>query len=201
MKQDSFSANPSHDDRHVVAATREWLEKAVIGLNLCPFAKGVHAKGQIRYAVSSARTADDLLADLVAELHRLAAVDAEEIDTTLLIHPHTLADFNDYNDFLAVADAVVAQLGLEGSIQIASFHPHYQFADAAPDDIENYTNRSPYPILHLLRESSIDRAVAAFPDAADIFERNIETMRRLGIEGWQRLGIGRPPLQKQKTKN
>jgi hypothetical protein len=174
----------------VVAATQAWLERAVIGLNLCPFAKAVHGRGQIRYAVSAAETPEALLADLVCELRTLAAADPAEIDTTLLIHPRVLTDFPDYNDFLDVAEAAIEELGLSGEIQVASFHPAYQFAGSEPEDIDNYSNRSPYPSLHLLREASVERAVAAFPDAAAIFEKNIETLRRLGHEGWQRLGLG-----------
>ncbi|MEA2602731.1 MAG: uncharacterized protein QOF89_3723 [Acidobacteriota bacterium] len=173
----------------IVAATRQWLERAVIGLDLCPFAKAVHVRDQIRYAVSSAVTPEDLLAEFFDELQALVAADPGEIETTLLIHPGVLTDFLDYNDFLDVADAAVAELGLEGVIQIASFHPRYRFAGTKLDAIENYTNRSPYPTLHLLREASVERAVAAFPDAAQIFEKNIETLRRLGLEGWRRLGI------------
>jgi hypothetical protein len=139
--------------------------------------------------VSEAATPEALLADLLAELRGLAAAEPDEVDTTLLIHPQALEDFLDYNDFLDVADAAIADLGLEGVIQIASFHPDYQFADTAPDDIENYTNRSPYPILQLLRETSVERAVATVADAAEIYEKNIETMRRLGLAGWRRLGI------------
>ena len=176
-------------DEEVVAATRTWLERAVIGLNLCPFAKAVHLKNQIRYAVSAAQTPEDLLADLIAELRTLQAADASEIETTLLVHPGVLGDFLDYNDFLEMADAAVAGEGLEGEIQVASFHPQYQFAGTGPEDIENYSNRSPYPTLHLLREASIARAVAAFPDASRIFERNIETLRRLGHDGWRRLWL------------
>jgi hypothetical protein len=170
-----------------IDTTKAWLEKAVIGLNLCPFAKAVHAKNQIRYVVSTARTVEELQADLTSELKLLDAADPKEIDTTLLIHPYVLNDFLDYNEFLDIADAKVDQLGLEGVIQVASFHPDYQFADSAPGDIENYTNRSPYPTLHLLREESVERAVEAFPDASDIFEKNMETLRELGHDGWQRL--------------
>jgi hypothetical protein len=173
----------------ILAATKEWLEKAVIGLNLCPFAKAVYIKEQIRYVVSEAEAPEALLADLLVELRALAAADPDQIDTTLLIHPQVLDDFLDYNDFLDVAEAAIVDLGLEGVIQIASFHPEYQFVDTEPDDIENYTNRSPYPILQLLRESSVERAVATLPDTAEIYERNIATMRRLGIEGWRRLGL------------
>lgn len=175
----------------VVAATREWLEKAVIGLNLCPFARAPHVQGRVRYAVSEAETPEELLADLLAELQALATADPGEVETTLLIHPRVLRDFLDYNDFLGVAEAAVADLGLEGTIQVASFHPRYQFAGTGPDDVENYTNRSPFPILHLLREESVERAVESFPDASRIYEKNVETMRRLGLEGWRRLGLGR----------
>lgn len=173
----------------IVEATKTWLEKAVIGLNLCPFARSVYVRNQIRYAVSQAETPEALLADLNHELQTLASTDAEEIDTTLVIHPRVLTDFLDYNDFLDVADAAVADLGLEGEIQVASFHPRYQFAGTAPDDIENYTNRSPYPMLHLLREASVERAVETLSDPAEVYERNIETLRRLGHDGWRRLGL------------
>jgi hypothetical protein len=171
----------------VIAETRRWLERAVIGLNLCPFAKAVVVKQQIRWVVSAAGDTDALVADLARELEHLAASDPEQIETTLLIHPGVLGDFADYNDFLEVADATVLALGLEGVLQVASFHPRYQFAGTAPEDIDNFSNRSPFPTLHLLREASVERAVAAFPDAARIYETNIETLRRLGHEGWKRL--------------
>ncbi len=173
----------------VIAATRHWLEKAVIGLELCPFAKAVHREQRIRYAVSPATAPAALLAALLDELELLTTTDPGEIETTLLIHPWALADFPQFNDFLAVAEAAVEDLGLAATIQVASFHPRYQFAGAAPDDVTNYTNRSPYPILHLLRQASVDRAVASIPDPAAIFEKNIATLRRLGHQGWQRLGI------------
>ncbi|MDR3099347.1 MAG: DUF1415 domain-containing protein [Paraburkholderia sp.] len=176
-------APPEHAE--ILAATRHWLTRAVIGLNLCPFAKSVHVKGQVRYAISEATGLEGVLADLETELRTLADADPEQLDTTLLILPHALADFLEYNDALHFADLLLAQLRLEGTLQIASFHPHYQFDGTGPDDIENYTNRAPYPILHLLREASIERAVDAFPDAADIYERNQETLRRLGLEGWR----------------
>ncbi len=171
----------------VVAATRHWLTRAVIGLNLCPFAKAVHVKDQIRYAVSEADDLEGVLTDLEAELKRLDAADPQRIDTTLVIFPHALADFGEFNDGLFFAERLVAQLGLEGVLQVASFHPLYRFAGSDADDIENYTNRAPYPILHLLREASITRAVDAYPDAAGIYERNIETLRRLGHDGWHKL--------------
>jgi hypothetical protein len=176
----------------IVTQTKAWLEKAVIGLDLCPFARTVHGRNQIRYVVSEAETPEALLAELIHELQALAAADPETIDTTLLIHPRVLTDFLDYNDFLGVAETAVEDLELSGILQIASFHPRYQFAGTGPDDIENYTNRSPYPILHLLREESVERAVAAFPDTSRIYEKNIETLRRLGLEGWKRLGIAPP---------
>ncbi|MBU3695943.1 DUF1415 domain-containing protein [Dechloromonas sp.] len=173
----------------IMERTRLWLERAVIGLNLCPFAKSVFVKKQVRYAVSTAVTADELLAELAAELTRLAETEDSVLDTTLLIHPRAMVDFLDYHFFLAEADALIRNLGHDGVFQIASLHPDYEFAGSDPDDIANYTNRSPYPTLHLQRESSIDRAVAAFPDAADIYERNIETMTRLGQEGWRKLWL------------
>jgi hypothetical protein len=175
------------DDEAVLAATRLWIEKAVIGLNLCPFAKAVYVKNQVRYVVSHAPHLDGLLEDLDRELDFLAAADPDAIDTTLLIHPTLLPDFLDFNDFMQLADAAVEEHDLQGVIQIASFHPAFQFEGTEPDDIGNYTNRAPFPILHLLRESSIARAVAAFPEAETIYERNIETLQKLGIEGWQAL--------------
>ena len=170
-----------------VAITRRWLERAVIGLNLCPFAKAVVAKKQVRFVLSDATTPEALLAELGEELLRLRDTPAEQIDTTLLIHPQVLGDFLDYNDFLDDADALVEALALDGVLQVASFHPDYQFAGSAPDDVENFTNRAPYPILHLLREDSVARAMAAFPDPDAIVERNIETLRGIGVDGWKKL--------------
>lgn len=176
----------------VVDATQIWLERAVIGLNLCPFAKSVHVKKQIRYAVTAAATADELLAELEHELQLLANTDSQALDTTLLIHPAVMGDFLDFHFFLAEADAMIRNLGYDGIFQIASLHPQYEFAGSDADDIDNFSNRAPYPTLHLLREASIDRAVAAFPDAADIFERNIETLQKLGHDGWRRLWLDEP---------
>jgi len=184
------NANPNADDDAVIAATRRWLERAVIGLNLCPFAKAVYVKEQVRYVVSSATTPEALLEQLMDELQYLSDTPSEQVDTTLLIHPFVLNDFEDYNEFLDVADAAVEDMQLDGELQVASFHPQYQFADTDVNDISNYTNRAPYPILHLLREDSIDRAVEAFPEAAEIFERNIDTMEKLGIDGWDKLDVG-----------
>jgi hypothetical protein len=176
-------------DEAVLAATRLWLEKAVIGLNLCPFAKAVYVKNQVRLVVSHARHADDLLEELDKELDLLVATPAEQIDTTLLIHPTLFDDFLDFNDFLEIAEGVVDEHELEGVIQLASFHPQFQFDGTEPDDISNYTNRAPFAILHLLREESVERAVEAFPEAEAIFEENIKTLERLGHSGWKKLGL------------
>ena len=172
---------------NVVAETRHWLNQAVIGLNLCPFAKAVQVKDQIRFAVSDATDAEGVLTDLQDELALLAEADPEKIDTTLLIVPDALDDFLEFNDFEDLSDRLLKRMRLVGELQVATFHPQFQFADTQPDDISNYTNRSPYPILHLLREASIDRAVESFPDAAEIYEKNIDTMSRLGLEGWKKL--------------
>ncbi len=161
----------------------------MIGLNLCPFAKAVYVKNQVRLVVSKARHADDLLEELDHELDLLVATPASEIDTTLLIHPTLFEDFLDFNDFLEVAEGVVDEHGLEGVIQLASFHPQFQFDGTKADDIGNYTNRAPFSILHLLREDSVERAVEAFPEADRIFEQNIATLTALGTVGWAGLGL------------
>ena len=170
-----------------IAATRNWLEKAVIGLNLCPFAKAVYVKEQVRFVVSDATTPEALLEQLAEELLLLRDTPPEQTDTTLLIHPQVLGDFLDFNDFLDNADAAVEALDLAGVLQVASFHPDYRFAGTADEDIGNYTNRAPYPTLHLIREASIDRAVEAFPDADVIVQRNLSTLEKLGHDGWDRL--------------
>ncbi len=180
---------PSAETARVIAATQQWLERAVIGLNLCPFAKAVHVKQQIRYVIYPGDDAQECLALLRTELKDLAAADPEVRDTTLLIAPHAWPDFLDFNVFLDQADRVLRKAKLDGELQIASFHPQFQFADSAPDAISNYTNRAPFPTLHLLREASIDRAVQAFPNAESIFEKNIETLERLGHAGWEALGL------------
>jgi uncharacterized protein len=173
----------------VVAATRRWIEKAVIGMGLCPFAAAPHFNDRVRYRVSEQRNSVGLREDLVQELQALQAADAMQCETTLLIHPLTLTDFRDQNDFLDECDATLVGLGLEGELQIASFHPHFQFSGTHPQDIENHTNRSPYPMLHLLREASIERVMAVFPGIDDIGSRNVATLRRLGHEGWRQLWI------------
>jgi hypothetical protein len=187
------SANPSPNpsigpsDAQALAETRAWVDRAVIRLNLCPFAKAPQVKGLVRYVVSSATDPAALLSDLINELEKLAEAKPDKIETTLLIHPQVLGDFAEYNDFVAVAEDTVAELDLEGILQVASFHPDYQFDGSEPDDISNATNRSPYPTLHLIREDSIDSAVAAFPEAEAIFEVNIKTMQTLGPDGWAAL--------------
>ena len=175
------------DGEAALRATRAWVEQAVIGLNLCPFAKAVQVKGLVRYVCSEAREATALREVLRRELLHLRDVPAGQTETTLLVHPWVLQDFLDYNDFLDEADRLLAELGLEGELQIASFHPQYQFAGTALDDIENATNRSPFPTLHLLREDSIERAVAAFPEPEAIYETNMRTLRALGPEAWAQL--------------
>jgi uncharacterized protein len=171
----------------IIAATRRWLERSVIGLNLCPFAVGPYRENRVHFCVSEQRTVFGLVEDLRTELVDLQATDSRRRETTLLIHPWVLSDFLEYNDFLDVCDATVRDLGLEGELQVASFHPQYQFANTQSEDIENYTNRSPYPMLHLLREASVERAVGAAGDTEEIYRRNILTLRELGHVGWQRL--------------
>jgi hypothetical protein len=170
-----------------LADTRRWLEHAVIGLNLCPFAKAVYAKQQVRFVLSDASTPGALLAQLGEEMLLLRETPAQQIDTTLLVHPGVLTDFLDYNDFLELADGLIDTLQLDGVLQVASFHPDYQFAGSAPDDIENFSNRAPYPTLHLLREDSVSRAVEVFSEPETIIERNAETLRGLGHDGWREL--------------
>ena len=180
----------SPDQEIIIQDTKNWLEKAVIGLNLCPFAKSVYVKNQVRIVVSEAKNPATLLEHLMMELKLLQETPPEETDTTLLVHPQVLTRFLDFNDFLEIADAAVEQLGLEGEIQVASFHPRFQFADTTINDPGNLTNRSPYPTLHLIREFSIAKAVEAFPDPEAIFERNIEVVEELGHQGWAALDVG-----------
>lgn len=188
-----MSLGPVPADATAIADTQRWLRRAVIGLNLCPFAKAVDVKDQIHYAVSRSIGFKDLLDDLDQELKDLAALAPAVRDTTLLIVPDGLADFLEYNDFLGQADRLLTKRDLQGVFQIASMHPLYEFADSKPDDMANYTNRSPYPTLHILREESVDRAVKAFPDAEAIFEANIDTMERLGLAGWEALDVAASP--------
>ena len=187
----------SHDQ--IISATQRWLERAVIGLNLCPFAKAVHVKQQIRYVVSTATATEALLDDLEYELNFLRDADANLVDTTLLILPNVLDTFSEFADFLDLAEVVLRTHRLDGVLQIASFHPDYVFADAEVDDVTNYSNRSPYPMLHLLREASVSRATQSFPDAAQIFERNMQTLNSLGVDGWRALQVGADEISQDKT--
>jgi hypothetical protein len=171
----------------ILERTRAWVAQAVVGLNLCPFAKAPMVKGQIRYALSSATNASELLGDLHAELRHLMAADPTQLETTLLVVPDQFDDFLDFNDFLDAAEDLLDASGLVGTVQLASFHPHYQFAGTEYDAIDNATNRSPYPTLHLLREASITRAVAAFREPEAIYQTNMQTLRELGPEGWSAL--------------
>ena len=182
--RDTARSAPESADK-VIAATRNWLEKAVIGLRLCPFAAVPFRREQIRYTVSEQRSTDGLLEELAHELRDLNAADPLLCETTLLIHPHVLVDFGDHNQFLNEAEATLAAWSLVGELQIASFHPDYRFAGTAPDDLENYSNRSPYPMLHLLREASVTRAVSTYGDVDEIGKRNIATLRALGEAGWR----------------
>ena len=171
----------------IIEHTRAWVMQAVIGLDLCPFARAAQARGQVRYVVTQATDADGLLQALEEELHRLAATDPGALETTLLVHPQAMNDFLDYNDFLAAADAAVEALGYSGVLQVASFHPGYQFDGTEPGDVTNATNRSPYPTLHLLREASVERAVEAYGDTDEIYRKNIRTLQALGPDGWSRI--------------
>ena len=175
------------DNPSVIEATRRWVEKAVIGLGLCPFAEGVYRSERVRFHVSEQRSAAGLLEELRSELDFLHTSDPGICETTLLIHPWVLTDFAEFNEFLQLCDATVAEMDLEGEIQVASFHPQYQFAGTRPEDIENHTNRSPYPTLHLLREASVERALAGVQDPDAIYQNNILRLRELGFAGWQAL--------------
>ena len=174
--------------------TKQWLEKAVIGLNLCPFAKAPHVKNLVRIVVSEARHLDGFLEDLDRELQLLGNTPTSELETTLLVHPTLFPDFETFNQMLEIADDAVVENELEGIVQIAPFHPDFQFEGTEADDISNYTNRSPYPTLHLIREDSIAKATEAFPDASAIFDRNIALLEKMGHEGWDKLDIPRCPF-------
>ena len=171
----------------ILEKTKKWVEKAVIGLNLCPFAKSVYVKNQVLIVVTGAETVKELQQILVKECENLIETDPEVLDTCLLVVPYVFEDFYDFNDFLDIAELTLEEIELVGELQIASFHPDYQFADTEADDISNYTNRSPYPILHLIRESSLDKATQQYPDASAIFDSNIEKVTQLGPDGWKKL--------------
>jgi hypothetical protein len=166
--------------------TQQWLERAVIGLNLCPFAKAVHTRGKIRSVHSQAVDEHGVMLELIGELKHLAETSADDVDTTLIVIPHLFAEFEDFNDFLGEAEDELWVQGFEGVFQLASFHPRYQFADTQVTDAQNNTNRSPYPTLHILREASVDVAVAAM-DTESIYLTNIATMSQLGNDGYAAL--------------
>lgn len=167
------------NESDIISVTRTWVDTVVVGLNLCPFARRELTMGKVRFTVCGATTEDELLANLQEELVRL---DSEpELETTLLIHPYTLSDFLQYNEFLEEANGLLTLLDMEGVYQIASFHPDYQFAGTDLADAENFSNRSPFPMLHLLREASLDVAIDNYPDVDDIPARNIERMQKLGV--------------------
>lgn len=162
-------------------ATREWVQSVVIGHELCPFAASVLRAGRVRFVLSPACEPEALLGDLDAELARLLRTPVADLDTTLLVHPDALIDFDAYNDFLDLGDALLRERGCDGVVQLASFHPDYRFADMPSDDPANWTNRSPHPMLHLLREQSISDALSVYAeDPADIPATNAERLRRLG---------------------
>lgn len=175
--------NLEHDK--IIKPVRHWVETLVVGFNLCPFAKRELVNNRIRFSISEATTEQQLLNDLQTELSLLTH--DETIETTLLIHPQVLQDFYDYNEFLDYADGLLVQMDLEGIYQIASFHPDYQFADTEADDVENYSNRSPYPLLHLIREQSLERAIANYPNSDLIPERNVELLKSLGKDKMEAL--------------
>lgn len=163
-----------------ISTVRRWVERVVVAHNLCPFARRELEAGSIRFVVTDATDEEQLLLALADELERLNR--QPDIETTLLIHPQVLRDFLDFNQFLVACDALLRQVSLEGVYQIASFHPDYQFAGTGPGDAENYSNRAPYPMLHILREDSVAAAVAGHPDAEGIPDRNIAELNRLGSE-------------------
>jgi len=180
---------PADTQRIAIEDTQLWLTRAVVGLNLCPFAKAVMAKGQVRYVVTELTEPESVLLLLQTEMQTLVDADPNTLDTTLLIAPYLLPDFLDFNEFLFDCEAILRGMDLEGVLQIADFHPGYQFAGTEADDVENLTNQSPYPTLHLLREDSVSLAVKSFPDAALIYDRNTALLREMGTAGWQALGL------------
>ena len=173
------------NDEEIIQSVRQWVETFVVGMNLCPFAKRELVKNRVRFVTTAATTAEQLLQVLQTELELLNA--DPSVETTLLIHPAVLQDFYDFNDFLGFADSLLVDMELEGIYQVASFHPDYQFGGTRSGDAENYTNRAPYPVLHLLREESLERVIADYPDVDDIPERNIELMNSLGQDKLQAL--------------
>jgi hypothetical protein len=173
--------------KKIIAQTQQWLTDVIVGLNLCPFAKRVVLADSIRLVVSESQTDEALLEEFVLEIERLENTDIEKVETTLLIIPKMLTDFEDYNQFLDLIDNLLLQFNWQGIFQIASFHPDYCFADASPDASENLTNRSPYPILHILREDSVTKAIAQYPDVDGVSERNIKRVAGLSDKEKQQL--------------
>lgn len=182
----ALSGNDMTDDQ-IIALTRAWLEEAALGLNLCPFAESVHRNNQIAYYVSRAENESVLMEDLVLAIDALLDADPAKTDTAFLIHPFALQNFEEYNEFIGWTMNFLEESSLEAVVQIASFHPEYRFAGTSADDITNCTNRSPLPMLHLLRESSVDAALTALPEAAQLVEKNLDTLRNLGTAGWNAL--------------
>ncbi len=173
------------NDEKTIQPVRQWIETMVVGMNLCPFAKRELVKNRVRFVATASTTEEQLLIALQAELELLNT--DPSVETTLLIHANILQDFHDYNQFLGYADSLLVEMGLDGIYQIASFHPHYQFDGTNPDDAENYTNRSPYPMLHLIREASLERAIADYPEVDQIPMKNIALMNELGQDKLQAL--------------
>ena len=165
-------------NENIIQATQKWVETIVVGMNLCPFAKREIVKDRVRYTISESTLQEQLLMDLKTELELLDT--DTSIETTLLIHPSILQDFYDYNDFLELADSLLVDMELDGIYQIASFHPNYQFGGTEFDAAENYTNRSPYQMLHLIREASLERVIGSYPDMDEIPDRNIKLMNDMG---------------------
>jgi len=184
MKESSRSGDLVNDEE-TVRPVRQWVETLVVGMNLCPFAEREMVKNRVRFATTPSITQEQLLTALQGELELLNT--DPSVETTLLIHAGVLQDFGDYNRFLGDADRLLVEMGLEGIYQIASFHPDYQFAGTKLDDVENYTNRSPYPMLHLIREASLERAIADYPDVDQIPVRNIALMNDMGVDKLQAL--------------
>ena len=186
-----MTAAATIDAMQAEADMRRWLERAVIGLNLCPFAKAVHVKGQVHLAACAADDVPGVIENLDAEISDLLALEPSRRDTTLLAVPRGFDEFLLFNDLVRQGERLLQRRKLGGVLQLASFHPAFVFAGAGEGDMANFSNRSPRPTLHLLREESMDRAVAAFPEAEAIYETNIRTLERLGPVGWRALGTGR----------
>ncbi len=184
-------------DKAIIESVQRWVEQFIVELNLCPFAKREIVKNRVRYVVAEAATEEQLLVALEAELEFLS--ESTSTETTLLIHAHVLRDFYDYNQFLDIADGLLQEMNLDGDFQIASFHPHYQFGGTEANAAENYTNRSPYPILHLLREDSLEQAIDDHADVNQIPIDNVALMNNLGKDKLREMldsYVGKPVTSK-----